>query len=115
MVTRVLISGAMCRVWLDIDFDPELFRPPISDDTLYPNYPNPFNGVTHINYEILAYHKVKLAVYDLLGREVRVLVDKDQERGFYEVDLDAAGLASGIYFVKLEAFRTQVRKLVVIK
>ncbi len=115
MVTRVLISGGMYRVSAGIDFDPELFRPPISDDTLYPNFPNPFNGITHINYEILAYHKVKLAVYDMLGRQVKVLVDKNQERGFYEVDFDAAGLASGIYFVKLEAFRTQVRKLVIIK
>jgi hypothetical protein len=99
----------------DIDFDPESFYPPSGDDFLYPNFPNPFNGVTHIHYEILAYHKVKLAVYDVLGREVKVLVDKNQERGFYEVELNAAGLASGIYFVKLEAFRTQVRKIIIIK
>ncbi len=99
----------------DINFDPEIFRSPPGDDILYPNFPNPFNGVTHISYEILAYHKVKLTMYDVLGREVRVLVDKDQARGFYDVDLNAAGLASGIYFVKLEAFRTKVRKVIVIK
>jgi hypothetical protein len=99
----------------DIDFDPELFRPPISDDTLYPNFPNPFKGTTTISYELLAYHKVKLAVYDVLGREVRVLLDRKQEKGYYEVEFNAVGLASGIYFVRLEAFRTKVRKMVLLK
>ena len=99
----------------DIDFEPERFRPPVTDDILYPNFPNPFNGTTTISYELLAYHKVKLAVYDVLGREVRVLVDRNQEKGYYEVEFNATGLASGIYFCRLQAFRTQIRKMVVIK
>jgi hypothetical protein len=99
----------------DIDFEPERFHPPVNDDILYSNFPNPFNGTTTISYELLAYHKVKLAIYDVLGREVRVLVDQNQEKGYYEVEFNAAGLASGIYFCRLQAFRTQIRKIILIK
>lgn len=98
-----------------IDFTPELFYPPVSYDILYNNFPNPFNSKTKIAYEILAFHKVKLAVYDILGREVKVLVNENQEKGLYEIEFDAANLASGIYFYKLEAFKTSVKKMMLLK
>jgi hypothetical protein len=79
------------------------------------NYPNPFNSRTSIQYKLAAYHKVKLTVYDILGREVKVLVDRYQERGTYEVDFNASGLASGIYFYCLEAFDTIVNKMILLK
>ncbi|MGA9291033.1 MAG: T9SS type A sorting domain-containing protein, partial [Ignavibacteriaceae bacterium] len=72
-------------------------------------------SITRITYTIAAYHKVKLTVYDILGREVRILVDKYQEKGNYEVDFDASGLASGVYFYRLEAFDTIVRKMILLK
>jgi hypothetical protein len=100
---------------LDIDFNKEIFFPPQNDDFLYTNYPNPFNTSTKIIYEILSYHNVKLAVYDILGREVKVLVNQPQERGLYQVDFDASGLASGIYFCRLEAFNTSVKKMLLLK
>lgn len=98
-----------------IDFTSELFYPPVNYDILYNNFPNPFNLRTKIAYEILAFHKVKLAIYDILGREVKVLVNENQEKGLYEIEFDAANLASGIYFYKLEAFNITVKKMMLLK
>ncbi len=74
------------------------------------NYPNPFNPSTNIGYTVgaassqqSAASHVRLAVYDLLGREVAVLVNETKEPGYYQVQFDAAGLASGIYIYRLTA------------
>jgi hypothetical protein len=99
----------------NVNFNKEIYFHPANSDYLYPNYPNPFNPKTKIAYELLAYHKVKLAVYDVLGREVKVLVNENQEKGLYEVEFDATGLASGIYFLRLEAFDTTVRKMILVR
>ncbi|MFZ1282351.1 MAG: T9SS type A sorting domain-containing protein [Ignavibacteriaceae bacterium] len=96
-------------------FNKEYFYMPVNSDVLYNNFPNPFNPTTKIAYELLSYHKVKLTVFDILGREVKVLVDEDQEKGLYEVDFDATSLASGVYFYKLEAFDTSIKKMILIK
>ena len=93
----------------------EFFFTPPKTDFLYNNFPNPFNPTTKIVYEILAYHQVKLSILNILGEEVKVLVNENQEKGLYEVNFDAAGLASGVYFCKLEAFNTTVKKMMVLK
>ncbi|MFQ6604319.1 MAG: T9SS type A sorting domain-containing protein [Fidelibacterota bacterium] len=83
---------------------------------LHPNYPNPFNPVTTIRYELPEQTAVKLAIYDILGQEVAVLVDEQQAPGIREVKFDARNLASDIYFYRLTAPTfTQTRKLVVLK
>ncbi|HPI36580.1 MAG TPA: phosphodiester glycosidase family protein [Ignavibacteriaceae bacterium] len=72
------------------------------------NYPNPFNPVTSIKYvipvnvenQILS---VKLIVYDMLGREIAILVNDEKEPGVYEVKWDASNLTSGVYFYRLAA------------
>jgi len=87
----------------------------INDDYLYNNYPNPFNGKTIIPYKLLSPHRVKLVLYNILGQEIKVLVDEFQEKGFYEVELDASDLASGVYIYKLDAFKTFIKKLIVLK
>jgi photosystem II stability/assembly factor-like uncharacterized protein len=71
--------------------------------SLSQNYPNPFNPITVIRYQVPIAGDVKLVVYDLLGREVVVLVDERRVRGSYEVKFDATGLASGVYFYRLQA------------
>ena len=78
--------------------------------SLEQNYPNPFNPSTTIKYSIpgiqVSYAQsanVILKVYDLLGREVATLVNKEQKPGNYEVKFDASLLSSGIYFYKLQA------------
>ncbi|NOZ75604.1 MAG: T9SS type A sorting domain-containing protein [FCB group bacterium] len=80
------------------------------------NYPNPFNPVTTIRYELPEATRVRLAVYDLLGREVAILVDRQQEPGIKEVVWNASQMASGLYFYRLTTDRLQfTRKLVVLK
>ncbi len=77
---------------------------------LHQNYPNPFNPTTVVSFELPAACDVNLAVYDILGRRVAVLVDDRKMPGRYEVRLhaslfggQASGLASGAYFCRLEA------------
>jgi hypothetical protein len=67
------------------------------------NYPNPFNPVTTIAYTIPARGRVSLKVFDILGRELRTLVDEDQQPGPHSVTFDASGISSGIYFYRLRA------------
>ena len=67
------------------------------------NYPNPFNPTTVISYQLPVTSDVRLAVYDLLGREVRVLVDAKMEAGIHEVTLEGSGLSGGVYFYRLQA------------
>jgi hypothetical protein len=67
------------------------------------NYPNPFNPSTTIKYELPEAADVKLKVFDLLGREVSVLVNEIRSRGVHEVKFDGSSLASGVYVYKLRA------------
>jgi hypothetical protein len=67
------------------------------------NYPNPFNPSTTIKYELPTSTMVKLSVYDLLGREVSVLVNARMDAGVHEVRFDGSKLASGVYFYRLHA------------
>ncbi len=67
------------------------------------NYPNPFNPTTTIGFSIKNSEFSTLKVYDLLGREVAVLVNERMTAGVHEVTFDAAGLAGGVYFYRLQA------------
>ncbi|MFP8488834.1 S8 family serine peptidase [Gracilimonas sp. Q87] len=71
--------------------------------TLSSNYPNPFNPVTTVEYALPEQADVQLFVYNLLGRRVAVLVDRNQPAGQYRASFDAAGLSSGWYFARLQA------------
>lgn len=70
---------------------------------LLQNYPNPFNPSTRIEFHIPKAEMINLKIYDLLGREVKSLVDQEMQPGVYTVELDATSLASGIYFYTLKA------------
>jgi hypothetical protein len=67
------------------------------------NYPNPFNPATGIRFQLPGASHVRLSVYDLLGREVAVLVDDRVGPGRYQVSFDGAGLSSGVYIYRLVA------------
>ncbi len=71
--------------------------------SLSQNYPNPFNPSTVIQYDLPKESFVTLKVYDILGREVKTLVNEDKPAGRYKVNFDAAGLSSGIYFYRIIA------------
>lgn len=80
------------------------------------NYPNPFNPTTTIKYHISAGSNVTLKVFDMLGREVAVLVDEMKSAGSYQHKFDASGLASGIYIYRLQAGKfIDSKKLILIK
>jgi len=74
-----------------------------SSCALEQNYPNPFNPKTVVSCRLSVASNVKLAVYDLLGREVEVLIDEYEAPGTYSATWDATGKASGIYFYRLRA------------
>lgn len=68
---------------------------------LHTNYPNPFNPITKIKFDIAKNTNAKLLVYDVLGRVVETLVNGELKAGRYEVDFDGYSLSSGVYFYKL--------------
>jgi hypothetical protein len=96
----------------DIDMRQEL----PSGFALLQNYPNPFNPTTTISYNISKTVKVRLSVYDALGREVKELVNELKTPGSYNVEFDGTGLASGIYFYRIETEgRSKVKSMLLMK
>jgi hypothetical protein len=86
------------------------------------NYPNPFNPVTTIQYQLPTDSKVSLRVYDVIGREIVVLVKEERPAGYHDVQWNAAGVASGVYFYRIEVAPLNgggtfqnVRKLIILK
>ncbi len=97
------------------------FTSAVNTFLLMQNYPNPFNPVTTIAFRIpdmgvRQRTNVKLVVYDLLGREVRVLINEAKAPGIYSVRFDGSALASGVYFYRLQADSyIQTKKFVLLK
>jgi len=87
---------------------------------LFQNYPNPFNPTTTIRYAVPGYSLVILKIYDILGNEVKELINEVKEPGFYEVEFSAASgrskLTSGVYFFRLQAGSfVETKKLLLLK
>jgi len=83
---------------------------------LYNNYPNPFNPVTKIKFDIPAPAFVKLIVYDVQGQEISTLLSKELNAGTYSIDFDGSSLSSGVYFYKvITGNYTETKKMVLIK
>jgi len=90
---------------------------------LYQNFPNPFNPETKISFAISAEggsasggSRVRLTIFDLLGREVTNLLDEQKEPGRYTVSFDGSNLAGGMYFYRLETGRVvEVKKMLLIR
>ena len=79
-------------------------------------YPNPFNQQAAISFQLLAVSHVNLTVYDITGREVRVLHATPLQAGYHEVVWNAEGLGSGVYFARLQAGDfMQTRKMLLVK
>jgi len=72
------------------------------DYQLYQNYPNPFNPTTTIRFEIPYQQNVELAIYDILGREVKLLYDGIAPAGIMVIDFNAQGFSSGVYIYRLK-------------
>ncbi len=88
----------------------------VTEFRLEQNYPNPFNPSTMINYQLPMSNWVTLRVYDLLGRQVATLVDEEKPPGSYTVEWNATGLASGVYYYRLQAGEfSQTMKLILLR
>ena len=84
--------------------------------SLHQNYPNPFNPKTIINYELQITNDIDLSIYNVLGQKVATLVSQNQNAGYHQVEWDASGFASGVYFYQIRAGQFQdVKKMVIIK
>jgi hypothetical protein len=81
------------------------------------NYPNPFNPSTAISFQLSAVSRVSLKIFDILGREVAILVDGVREPGAYKVSFNASSLTSGVYFYTLQAdgATIQTKKMLLLK
>lgn len=104
--------GSMSEINFESQISPENF-------TLNQNYPNPFNPSIFITYQLSRQEKVKLVVYDIVGREIAVLVDKEQDAGIYSINFDTnkfTGLSSGVYFYTLQAGNyRETKKMMLLK
>jgi hypothetical protein len=88
------------------EFDPTLGVPTIECPQTFilaQNYPNPFNPATVIQFSIMNPQFTILKVFDVLGRDVATLVDKEVKPGSYDVVWDATGSSSGVYLYRLQA------------
>ncbi len=83
---------------------------------LFQNYPNPFNPATTINYQLPANSFVTLKVYDVLGREVKSLINERQDAGYYKIEFGASSLSSGIYVYRIIADKfSSIKKCILVK
>ena len=88
----------------------------VKNFNLYQNYPNPFNPSTTISWQLSESQFVSLKIYDVLGNEIRTLINEEQQAGFHKVNFDAAALSSGMYFYSLQANnKTLTNKMILIK
>ena len=86
------------------------------DYKLCQNYPNPFNPRTTIKYQLQMISEVELSVYNVLGQKVATLVSENQPAGEYNIEWDASGLASGMYYYRLTAGQfVETKRLVLLK
>ncbi len=106
---RAYVSLVTGVVKQEIELSPDAY-------SLSQNYPNPFNPSTTIKFSVAKNGFVSLKVYDILGNEVETLINEFVNRGNYNVEFNGAGLASGIYFYKLQTDGySAVKKLMLLK
>ena len=84
--------------------------------SLSQNYPNPFNPTTRIVYRVKTRESVKLSIFDVLGREVAILINEAEEPGEHSITFDGSNLGSGMYFYRLNAGQySSMRKAILLK
>ena len=113
ILSGCIINGVQYGTIVSVENENENFTP---SEYILNNFPNPFNSSTNIRYTIPQSGRVRLKVYDLMGKEVAILLDRIQNAGSYDVIFQADGLASGIYFYTLTSGNfTATKKLILLK
>jgi hypothetical protein len=88
----------------------------VTDYALHSCYANPFNAITDIRYDILNTGHVRLEIFDVLGRAVALLVDKEQSSGRYSIHFNASQLPTGVYLYRLQVNEfTATKKMMMLK
>ncbi len=83
---------------------------------LFQNFPNPFNPETTIKFGIPQQEHISLKIFDILGREVRTLLDEVKDEGTYRIRFNSLGLASGIYIYRINSNNSSVsRKMIILR
>ena len=109
-----IIDGDTLGTVVGVQNDTDDYLP--SSTKLFQNYPNPFNPVTKIKYQLSKTNYVTIKLYDLLGREIKVLTQKHHQPGNYELNFDGSGLTSGTYIYRIIAGDfTDSKKLILLK
>jgi hypothetical protein len=103
IVDRDLIGKAYLYNDIPVNINETFSSERPTEFILFQNYPNPFNPTTSIEYGVGSTEYVTLKVYDLLGREVAVLVNEEKPAGEYKIKFDGSNLTSGVYFIQLKA------------
>ena len=110
----------LIRTWiielgeLLVEYDTEMGIP--EEFILLQNYPNPFNPKTTIVFSLPRSSFVTITIFNMLGNEITTLVDESVASGNYQVEWDAGGQASGVYFYRIEAgLFVQTKKLLLLK
>ena len=96
---------------------------PFTTYKLEQNYPNPFNPSTKISWQSPVSSRQVLKVFDVLGNEIKTLVNEEKEAGYHSVDFNASELPSGVYFYRLQVYSAsggtksfvQTRKMILLK
>lgn len=103
--TKNLLAASTGGVWImdlgTTDIEDEIKNP--REFVLYNSFPNPFNPITTLSWELPANNYVILKVYDVLGNEIAELVNEEQSAGKHQINFDASGLSSGAYYYKISA------------
>jgi hypothetical protein len=115
----------IANLWVDpslvLKYDPtvnveEIQNDLPSDFTLFQNYPNPFNPKTKIEFRIVNSGFVSLKVFNVLGKEVAILVNDYKPAGKFEVEFNASELTSGVYFYQLKVENIiETKKMILLK
>ena len=102
---RLSAASLSSTYWFELGTVSEVPVPPPVPTAfrLFQNYPNPFNPTTRIQYSVPSTQYISLKIYDVLGREVALLVDGIRQPGTYTVRWDASRFSSGVYFYRLQA------------
>ena len=103
------VAGLLTGIEKDFSNYPAEFQ-------LYQNYPNPFNPITTIEFQVPRAENVSLRVFDIIGREVKTLINEEKSLGTYKIRFNGKNLPSGVYFYRLEAGNfASTKKLILMK